>query len=189
MNRTWVALGAALLIFAVFWGCSPAPTSYVRSDADFSFVKRAAIMPFQNLSQDLHAGTRVRSVFMSSVLEQDALALVDLGETLDAMNRLRLSVDTALTPDQVIELGRELQVDALFMGSVEDYGLERMSNDRVYVVTASFTMAETETGSVVWKAQVHENGTSVWRKLFGGGSASLYEVSRGAVNKALGTLF
>lgn len=188
MKRIGTALGA-LLLLASGWGCAPGLSSYVRSDADFSHVRRAAVLPFQNLSQDLHAGTRLQSVFMSAVLQEGTLALVDLGETLDAMNRLRLNVDAALTPDQITALGKELQVDALFLGTVEEYGLERMSNDRVYVVTASFSLVETETGSTVWKAQAHRDGTSFWRKLFGGGSASLYQVSRGTVDQALGTLF
>jgi hypothetical protein len=189
MNRKRFTLSAMLLLIIVVWGCSSGPSSYVRTDADFSFVRRAAILPFQNLSQDLHAGTRLQSVFMTSILEQDVLAMVDLGETLNAMSKLRLAADAALTPEQIIALGQELQVDAFFMGMVEEYGLERMSNDRVYLVTASFTMVETETGSVIWKAQVHEDGTSFWRKLFGGGSSSLYDVSRSAVNQALETIF
>lgn len=188
MNRIGAALGA-LLLLVLCWGCSPGPSSYVRSDADFSYVRRAAVLPFQNLSQDLHAGTRMQSMFMSALLEKGVLPLVDLGETLDAMNRMRLNAEAALTPEQIIALGKELQVDALFMGTVEEYGMERMSNDRVYVVTASFSMVETETGSMVWKAQVHRDGTSFWRKLFGGGSASLYQVSRTTVDQALETLF
>jgi hypothetical protein len=189
MNRKRFTLGTLLFLLMVFWGCSSGPTSYVRTDVDFSFVRRAAILPFENLSQDLHAGTRMQSVFMAAVLEKDALALVELGETLNAMGKLRLSPETALTPEQIVALGKELEVDALFMGSVQEYGIERISNGRTYMVTASFSLAETETGSVIWKSQAQENGTSVWRKLFGGGSASLFDVSRSVVDKALETLF
>jgi hypothetical protein len=186
-NRFAVVLALTLTILV--GGCGSGPSSFVRSDADFSFVQRGAIMPFKNLSQDLHAGERMRSVFMSAVLDRDALPLVDLGETMAAMNRMRMNPEAVLTREQIVALGQELEVDALFMGTVEEYGPERMSNDRVYVVTASFTMVETQTGSVVWQAQVHEDGTSFWRKLFGGGSASLYAVSHTAVDKALETLF
>jgi uncharacterized protein YbjQ (UPF0145 family) len=50
-------------------------------------------------------------------------------------------------------------------------------------------MAETETGNLIWRSQVHVDGSSLWKKLFGGESASLYDVSRKAVQKALGSLF
>jgi hypothetical protein len=178
-----------LLMFVLSLGCSSGSSSYLNTDVNFSFVQRVAILPFQNISQDLHGGTRMHSVFMASVLEQDALSMVSLGEILNAMSRLHLSPDAAFTPTQIVDLGRELKVDAIFTGTVEEYGLERASNARVYVVTASFSMLETETGSLIWKTQVHENGTSIWRKLFGGGSASLYDVSRSVANKALESLF
>ncbi len=181
--------GIGLLLLMALAGCSSGHSSYVRSDVDYSFINRAAILPFQNLSQDLYAGTRLHSVFTSAVLEQEVLNLVDLGETLAAMGRLRISPDAALTPEQIMALGEELQVDAVFQGVVEEYGPERVSNDRVYMVTASFTMLETQTGSLVWKSQVHSDGTSFMRKLFGGGTDSLFDVSRAAVNQALETLF
>lgn len=189
MNRKGFTLGAMLLLLIGVGACSSGTSSFIRTDADFSFVSRAAILPFQNLSQDLHAGTRMQSVFMASVLEQDALAMVDLGETLNSMGKLRIPAGAALSPEQIVALGKDLQVDALFMGTVEEYGIERMSNERVVVVTASFTMVETQTGSVIWKSQVHKNGTSFLRKLFGGGSASLFDVSSHTVDTALGTLF
>lgn len=189
MRYRKTALIPAILLLIFVGGCSSGPSSFVQTDADFSFVRRAAVLPFQNLSQDLHAGARMQSVFMASILERDALSMVNLGETLNAMGQLRIGTDTALTREQIIDLGKELQVDALFLGTVEEFGMERMSNDRVYVITATFSMVETQTGSLIWTSQVHENGTSFWRKLFGGGSASLFDVSQSTVNQALETLF
>lgn len=185
MRRFGFGLGLLLLLA----GCAPSTTSYIRSDVDYSFINRVAVLPFQNLSQDLHAGTRLHSVFTSAVLERDVLQVVDLGETLAAMVQLRISPDGALTPEQIVALGEELQVEAIFTGVVEEYGPERVSNDRVYMITASFNMLETQTGSLVWKAQAHSDGTSLMRKLFGGGSASLFAVSQETVNEALETLF
>ena len=189
MSRLRFTIGILLLLLTVINGCSSGHSSFVRTDIDFSYVQRVAILPFQNLSQDLHAGARMNLVFMSELLEQNALAVLDLGETLEAMGKLRLSAESALTPSQIVALGKELKVDAIFMGTIEEYGIERISNDRIYVITASFTMAETETGSLIWKSQIHENGTSFLRKLFGGGSKSLHRLSLEVIDQALGTLF
>ena len=123
------------------------------------------------------------------MLNQDALRTIDLGETLGGMRALRLDAASVLTPQQIVDLGKQLSVDAIFFGDVEEYGLERSSSDRVYYVTLAFSLAETETGTIIWQSTVHEDGTSLWRKLFGGGSASLHDVTRSAVAEALGTLF
>ena len=191
MNRARISLGALLLLLGVIAlaGCSSNASSFVRDDVDFSYIRRVAVFPFFNRGSDLQGGARVYSIFQTELLEQVALRVVDRGETMAAIQTLHLDPTTDLSTEQIMSLGRELEVDAIFFGTVEEYGIERTGSSRVYYVTFSFSLAETETGALVWKSQVHNDGTSFWRKIFGGGSASLHAVSRSAVQDALGTLF
>ncbi len=185
-SRTlWLILPLLALALAA---CSSGTTAFVRDDVDYSFMRRVAVLPYRNLSQDVHAATRMQSVFTTELLRRETFEVVALGEVLSAMNRMRLAADEELSEDQIVALGKELGVDGLFFGTVDEYGIERVSNQRIYVVTATFSMAETETGSLVWTSQVHQDGDSLGRKLFGGGSASQHDVSRAAVDHALGTL-
>jgi hypothetical protein len=188
MNRAKFTV-SWLLLGVVVSGCAPGTTSFVRDDVDSSHVQQVAICPFQNRSQDPQAGARVQSVFVTELLTSGALRTLDPGETAAAMRDLRFEPTAELSAAQIVALGERLKVDALFFGSVDEYGFERASNDRVSVVTATFRLAETETGTVIWQCQVHHNGTSIWRKLFGGGSASLHDVTRGAVDSSLESLF
>lgn len=189
MTRMTLMLTGLIALAVLLAGCAPEVSSFARDDVDYSFIRRAAVYPFQNRSQDLQAGVRVHSIFLSELLQQDALRTIDPGETLGGIAALRLDTVGELTPEQIVDLGRELEVDAIFFGDVEEYGADRVSNDRVNLVTLTFSMAETQTGSVVWRSTVHRNGTSFWRKLFGGGSASLHDVTRAAVRESLETLF
>ena len=190
MKTRSLSLWLILTVLAVVGpACSSGTSSYVRDDVDFSYVRTVAVVPFRNLSQDLHAGTRVYSVFMTQLLKRDAVEVLAMGEVLSAMNRLRMTTDEELSQAQLTALGKELGVDGLFLGEIDDYGLERASNARIYLVTATFSLAETETGSVVWTAQAHKDGGSLGRSLFGGGSASQHDVTKSAVDDALGTLF
>lgn len=179
----------AFLLAGCVQGCSPGATSSIREDIDFSHVRRVGVFPFQNLAQDVHAGSRVQTIFLAEVLENDGLIGVEPGEMLSAMNELRLAPGATLSPEQVVALGQRVGADAVFFGTIEEYGLDRAGRDRVNFLTASFILAETETGTNVWSAQVHEDGTSLWRRLFGTGTASMYDVTRTAVKDALGTLF
>jgi hypothetical protein len=169
--------------------CSPGATKYVHPNVDFSYIHRVAIYPFLNQSQDIQAAPRVQSIFMAGILDQGDLVLVDQGEVLHTLQKLKMSHGAALSSEQVVSLGQALSVQGIFFGTVEEYGQARISNTQVYHITAAFSLLETETGSLVWNSQVSKNGTSIWRRLFGGGSASLYEVSYSAVKDAQRTLF
>ena len=55
-------------------------------------------------------------------------------------------------------------------------------------ITLVLGMTETQTGSNVWRVQLHETGGSFWQRLFGGSPGEFYEVSRDTVRKGLETL-
>lgn len=185
----WVSVvllaGAAVLL----GGCSPRASQFVREDVDFSFIHRVAIYPFFNLTQDIFAAQKVQSIFVTEILATGQLEVVDRGEMLAAITDLKLAPDMILSPPQVTELAKRLKADAIFFGIVEDYGLERTSHDPNNVVTVNYQLIEAETGRTVWSSQSRTDGTSLMRKLFGGGTASLFDVSRANVRAALGTLF
>ena len=178
-----------LLLAAALPACSPRATSFVNPNVDFSFIGRVAIFPFQNLSADHKAPARIGSIFMAELLQHDGLITLAPGETLSALQKMKLGSAEVLSADQIVELGRLLDVDAIFFGTVEEYGLEQMGRDRSFALTASFSLAETSTGALIWNSQVHRGGISIWRKMFGGGAPGPYAVSRHAVRQALETLF
>jgi len=185
--KTTMALWLSLAMLTLA-GCASAPVHYVSTDVDFSFIRSAAVVPFQNLSSDRFAAQRMESVFLSELLSYDGLDIIDPGEVLKAWSDLRFRANAVLSADQVMALGERLGVDAIFTGSVEEYGLERLGGNKTYTITAVFGLAETTSGSVIWSAQVNTDGSSLWQKLFGGQPTSLYKVSRDAIRQALDTL-
>lgn len=192
MNRS-VACGRGGLYLAILsllcGGCASTGVSYLHPDVDLGHIQRCAVLPFQNLSPDDAADERLQSVFLIELLSANTVAVVGPGETVAAMQSLQLAPGAVLTPEQAIALGKALSVDALFFGAVEDYGISKTDRARSIEVTAQFGLVETQTGVVVWRCQVHRTGSSIWRKLFGGGSAGLHDVSREVVRQALRSLY
>jgi len=181
--------GAALLALAgALAGCGSPAVSYIHPNVDFGYMERAAVLPFRNLSQDTLAGQRVQSIFLMALLDEDAIDLVDPRETDAAMRQLGLSPGAELTTEQSVRLGQELGVQGLFFGVVEEYQTGQGNRTRGPELTAVFGLIETQTGAVAWRAQVHETGASVWKRLFGGSPDDVYTVSRDAVRRALRTL-
>lgn len=191
-NPRNAALAAAILLVALCttWsGCGPRASQYIREDVDFSFIRRVAIFPFYNLTQDTFAAQRVQSIFVTEILRTGQVEVADRGETLAVVSEMKLPADRVLSPDQLMELGKKLQVDGIFFGTVEEYGTERSARDAAQVVTSVYQLHETQTGKMVWSSQTRTDGTSVMRKLFGGGTAGIYDVARANVRAALETLF
>lgn len=169
-------------------GCGSSAQSYVKPMVDFSYLQRTAVLPFQNLTRDDLADERMQSVFLTELLSAEILEVSDPRETAAALLTLGIPNNQALTPEQAVALGKQLSVDAIFSGIVEDYGFARGGLDRSPEITLVLALTETETGSIVWRSQVHETGSSFWKRIFGGSPDDIYEVSRETVRKALGTL-
>ena len=182
---------AALLLSAgsvLLGGCGGGSSSYVHPSIDFGYMKRATVLPFRNLTSDELADERIQSIFLMELLEQDILELVDAREAQAALVAMDVRPGTELTPEQAVELGGRLKVDALFTGTVEEYGINRADRSRSSEVTLVLEMVETQTGVVAWRSQVHRTGSSLSQRLFGGSPQDLYTVSRTAVTDALRTL-
>ena len=177
-----------LAFLPIVAGCSGGGTVFVHPDVDFSHIRRCAVLPFQNLTEDAFAGKRMESIFLMEVLASGTLIVVDPEEAAGAAAKLQISPGSVPTPEQVVALGKALSVEGVLLGSVEDYGPLNRSGQQGLQVTATFSLAETETGTVIWRSQVHVEGLSLWKRLFGGESASLFDLSRKAARKALGSL-
>jgi polysaccharide biosynthesis protein PelC len=188
MPKGGIGLRWAVALLLAGAGCAGSGGAFVHPDVDFSHIQRCAVLPFQNLSSDNFAGMRVQSIFLMEVLANGSLAIVEPEETASAMKDLKIPAGGVPTAEQLVALGKALSVQGVFAGSVEDYGPLNRSGQQGYQVTAAFSLFETETGNLVWRAQSHVEGLSLWKRLFGGESASLYDLSRKAARKALGSL-
>jgi hypothetical protein len=187
--RSPIAWWCLLLLIPAGLGCAGGVTSFLQPNIDFSHIQKCALLPFRNLTSDGFADERLQSIVMTEVLRHGSLVLLDPEETVGAMKELKISLSTPPSPEQIVALGKALSVEAVFLGSVEEYGLTSGTREETNSVTLALSMAETETGNMIWRAHVHVSGSSIWKRLFGGDSAGLYDVSRTAVRRALGTLF
>jgi TolB-like protein len=181
--------GALALVAGALAGCAPTVESFLHPEVDLGHVRRVAVLPFANLSEEDVADERLHSLFLTRLLAAQVLEVVETGAVREALGSLRLTAESTPTPAQLVALGAALGVDAVFAGTVEDYGVARGSRENLSRVTVSLTLTETQRGVLVWRAQAHASGASFWRRLFGTSERSLHEVSAAAIDRALETLF
>jgi len=164
------------------------PTIFVNPEYNFDFVEKVAVIPFENLSNNQGAASRTTRLFISELLSAEAFDVIEPGEVTRALNKFSILDPADLTQEQITSVGKELKVQALFMGSVNESASIRSGSVTTNVVTLVVRLVETENGTTVWSSTHTEGGRGFWSSLFGTGEKSNSEVTRKCVRKTIKTL-
>jgi polysaccharide biosynthesis protein PelC len=180
-----VLFAVAGLILA---GCAGmGSTVFIHRDYNFTYVEKVAVVPFENLSNDQSAASRVTLLFVTELLSTDAFDVVEQGEVLAAISKISMTRSDMLTEEQTKKLGESLGVQAVILGTVnEATGSQAGGNGSV--MTLDVRMVETESAQTVWSATHTEGGRGFLASLFGTGAKSQSEVARQCVHKIVKTL-
>ena len=178
----------ALLLLPPLAACTGIKsTKFLNPDFDFSYVEKVAVLPFENLSTDQQAGARATRLFLTELLATGALDVVEPGEVHAELTRLA-SPSPQLNQEQLVALGRELGVQALILGSVNESQQIRSGTVMVPVVTLDVRMVEAESGVTVWAATDTEKGSGVGTQVLGTGGEPISTTTRRCVQKIIKTL-
>ena len=176
------------LIFVISGCRGSAPVYHISEDIDFSFYKRVAVMPFDNLTNEKFAGEIVRQVVISELLASGLVDVVLPGDVQRILDELDIKSTSSITTEQVTDIGKTLGVEAVIMGSVEEYGEVKMGNITVPQVTISLMMIDTGSCSIVWSVMQSRGGASFMARYFGARHETISETVLMLVRGAIQTL-
>lgn len=189
-HRRARVFGIAVLMLAIAGcGSSSGARRYQNPDMDFGSIRTVAVLPFQNLSRDQLAAERVRDVFANMLLASGAFYVVPHGEVLRVLGRAGVKSPATPSNDEIVKLGTQLAVNAIFIGTVKEYGEVRSGTSMANVVAVSAQMLEVEKGQVVWSAASTKGGVTFAQRLFGSGGKPIDIVTQQAVDDLLDQLF
>jgi TolB-like protein len=178
-----------LLAAVLFVACSGMkPTVFVNKQYNFNFLEKVAVVPFENLSTDQGAGVRITHLFLTELLAAESFDIAEPGEVSKVTQKYVGSGGSALTRDQITEIGKTLGVQGIILGSVNETSGSRAGGSATTEVTIDARMVETETGQTVWSATNTEGGRSLLASLFGTGDRSEAETARSCVRRLIKTL-
>lgn len=188
--KKYILAGLLFIIFIIS-GCAGkgVPTFYINQDIDFSFIKRVAVLPLDNLTNERFAGEAVRQVVISELLASGLVDVVVPGEAMAAIEKLKLKPGQSLDVEQIIAVGKALKVQAVIMGAVNKYGEIREGNVSAPEVSITLMMADTSSGSIIWSVTKTRGGASFWARHFGARSETMSETVLKVVREALHTLY
>jgi TolB-like protein len=180
-----------LFILFICSGCAGkvTPSFYINQNIDFSFIKKVAVLPLDNLTNDKFASDSVRQVVISELLASGLVEVTVPGDAVDAIEKLRLKPGQPLNAEDIKLIGKSLKVQAVILGSVNKFGEVREGNISAPEVSITLMMADTSSGSIIWSVTETRGGASFWARHFGARAETMSEVVLKVVRKALQTLY
>lgn len=191
-NSTKV-IGILLIALFMLAGCSGSTVKYINPSADFAYIKKIAILPFNNFTEDRYAGEKVRSALTIDIMSKHVFEVMEQGEITKVMNMLFREEGfeegrvVQLDKEMLRMLGEKLGVQAVIQGSVNEYSGSR-GGYTTNVVAISVRMLDTGSGIVLWQANASEIGSSTFRKMIGIDQVDMTVLTTSVVRKAIDTL-
>jgi TolB-like protein len=162
-------------------GCaSTAKDYYIRSSTDFSKLTKIAIIPFENVSGQPDADKRVTNIFLTSLYSSGLFDVVDMGEVEKSLIEERVRSLSDMNYQIIRNVANRLHVQALVLGTVEEYQMVRTGTDEVPVVSISARIVDAASGEILW-VMSHSRAGSDREKLFGMGRIESFSKLTGVV--------
>lgn len=181
-------LRLALVGFALAVGsCAAGPRVFVSRDADMTYYRKLAVLPFANLTGDTYAGGRVTRAFVTELVIAERFQLVDPAQFVAELERAGAPPDAQghVDPQKLKEVAAKVGATGVIRGAVTEYQMGRSGADEAPVVSFDTEMVDAETGSLVWRVSVTRRGKGRLPILGGSGTRSFGSVTQEACAQAV----
>jgi TolB-like protein len=182
------AMILVLLIVTASCGTGKQEMFHIREDVDFSFIKRVAVMPFDNLTGEKSASEIIRHLVISELLASGLVDVVAPGEVNSVIKDMGIKDVSSLGKRDIKSLGKTLRVEAVLVGSVQQYGNVRFGSISAPEVTITLLMADTGSGDIIWSVTKSRGGAGFMARHFGARSETMSETAIAVVRDAIATL-
>ncbi len=164
MNNSLIKVVAVVFAVGVVLGLSgckdDGPSSKIFVKNGSSDLPRIAVVPFDAVgnvrSQD--AGRVVTNTVLTYLLSTGLFEVVDPGQLDDALVSNQIRIGEGLKKGDLLAIQKSLDVDAVIIGLVEEYGDVRVGNDSYPSVSFSARLVNAHTGTIVWAGTISKTG-------------------------------
>ncbi len=185
--RNCLLVGILLMLVFFQLGCARKvqTDAFLRENIEFSYVRKIAVLPLENNTQDEFVPERLRNVIITQILAMGLFDVVDKGLVDAAFKEEALKKGAPVDLISVKRLGRRLGVQALLVGSV-DLSEENRKGAIVFPeLGLTLRLLDAKEALVLWQHSDFESGYSVWGRLLGVESRDTFDVAFELVRKML----
>jgi len=177
-----------IIILLICISCTPKTKTsfYISPDYDFSFIKRVAVLPFENFTNEKFA-----SSIITQVVINELLGLVDVappGDVVSALQSLKITPGSSLTTEQIKAISKTLDIQAVIFGSVNKYAQVTEGYISYPEISITLMMADATSGRIIWSVTKTTEKPSFWVKHFGAKGDTMSSALEKVVREAIKTL-
>jgi len=180
-----LAVGVSLSLL----GCgAKAPRGYLKSGLTTSQIRSLAVLPFDNISGHPDAEKKVSNLLLTELARRELFKIAEMGEVENSLRSLRIRTTTEIDSSNLQKLGEQLNVQAIIIGSVDEYELRKEKSGTVPVVAINIRMLGVQTGDILWAISNAHDGND-WETIFGFGRIiSLNELAQVTISEMVESL-
>ena len=163
---------------------------YVHTDTDITLdqIDKIAVFPLQNLSTDKFAAKKIEGLLIMDFLAR-GINVIEPGEVMSALRQSNAQSIDAMTVADLQNIGNMINADAVIIGSVGTFAMNKGISVAYPEVSVHFIMIDIQSGSTVWSVWHTSGGPNFWTRHFGSEGATLDEIAREVVEDAVDTLY
>lgn len=188
--RTYYHLLICLLLPLSFQGCgiNASKEFFLRDQVDIAYIKRIAVLPFENNTKDNFVAPRARDLASTQILSQRIFDVVDKGQVDSALREEAIKPGTPLDDLTIKRLGQRLNVQALLLGSVDHAGEQHKGASSFSELSLTMRLIDSKTALLLWQTSGSGSGYSVVDRLFGLNPKDAFEVTMGLIDHLLSSI-
>jgi hypothetical protein len=163
--------------------------TYINPSVDFSYIKRVAIAPIINLTNDKFAGEKVMNVVATEILRRGVFDVVEFGEVSKVLREEGMKPDNLVSKQLAARAGKRLNIEAILIGSVMQYGVSNIGGSSFPEVSISLKLVDVNSYIILWEATHNIKGANILDQLFGIRKDSIEDLCKDVVDEMIDTLF
>lgn len=160
---------------------------YVNPDADMSYYKRVAVLPFENLTQERFAGDRLTRSFVTELIIAERFDIIEPADFWTILEKAGATPGGAGNYDikKLQEAATGAGVSAIIRGAVTEYEMQRNAGGEIPALAFDVEMTDVATGKVVWRTSIAKRGRGRTPVVGGGGERSLGKIGQKACKEVV----
>ncbi len=185
----WAPLVIAAALAMAAAGCASGPRLFVNREADMTYYKKIAVLPFANLCNDQYAGSRVTRALVTELSIAERYAIVDPAAFSGELDRIGATPDAQgnVDPAKLKEAAAKVEATGVLKGAVTEYSMQNAGGEQFPVVSFDAELIDAQTGNTVWRVSVTRKGKGRM-PILGEGSRTFGRVTQDACQEVVASL-